>query len=716
MRGDNLSILMMKYLFCLLLLVGSFSAWSQVSDSLRRIKLYVKPMGDSVALRWVLADDALWLKGIAQGYDIYRKEIGGGVRKINDTAIKPISVLEWAYRNSHLENGEKVLNDSLPEAEQVALGMIYPDEMGLEMGTPNTSGEVAFSDNEAATRCFYHNVACLRSGAAAQISGLLYYDTAINPSEKYTYYLALSGSSVSESLDSANLYSTDKLVLPQPEIVKDFTNKKKAVLYWDMLDTTFATVASYHVFRSVSKNGPYKQMTLKPILALTDIARKDSAYVHFADESLKKGQTYYYKIQGKDVFGALTPFSAEYKVTEKAYLRYAPVFKAAINVGSEYNALKWEISAEDLPNVNHVSVLRSASHNGPFQEISPKLKAEMQDYIDKDYQNVSFYKIAVIGNALDTIVSQPRAVIIKDTFPPSVPVMVSAACDSLGVVRVEWKHGRERDLKQINLFRANKRTQEFSRIASIVRDSSVLTGEFMDTVFYDTISLRMLDDAVYYKVMAFDSKYNQSPFSESIKAFRYDTLPPNPPVIKSVENEDGYIELKWACSSSSDVVVTYLYKRFVGESEWHEFKKFGACSGDELMSVRDSSVLPKKKYEYALQSEDDAGLQSELSQKFAVQAYENGARPEIGNFVATANKRKHTVKLSWEYAQPGLEKFYIYKSKNQGKFQICASVMPSQQEFYDSSTGAGHEYRYKIKAIYTDGGESPVTDAIVVKY
>jgi fibronectin type 3 domain-containing protein len=311
-----------------------------------------------------------------------------------------------------------------------------------------------------------------------------------------------------------------------------------------------------------------------------------------------------------------------------------------------------------------------------------------------------------VGQGGDSLWTSPTYIQISDSIPPAAAIMLEAVCDSNGFVKITWKHHGEQDLHAFKLYRANYQNEEFSRVAAIER---------VDTIYYDTVALGTLTEQMYYKILAYDDSYNPSPFSNVIKAKRYDIIPPTSPVFSILRSDSTGIHLTWGNSSSEDVIKTVLYRKLRDESTWHEYKVFAKDTA-KYTSFTDDKLYKGQWYEYTLQAFDDDKLMSGYTPSVQLKAFDNGIRPEIIKVSNKLDKRKKINKIKWVYPHQGVELYQIYRATNDGKLIILKSVQATQLEFYDTQLTAGRLYRYRIKAVYKDGGESPFSTELKVQF
>jgi hypothetical protein len=686
-------------------------------------KLYAKPMIDSILLRWQVYDDKVWDAQLKLGFDIYRKSQSGIVVKINDSIIKALNPQEFALRYLKIpviKDTVKYLqeNANTPEPDfasiykpditaQKAMGLLFANELGATIPMPGKDEFMYFGDDPTAIRSLFHSMLCLSNREAAIVSGLFYADKKIIKGEKYTYFLTKAGKGLDGILAQTTLSSTDPYVFKKPLLKKDYYSRGRVILAWDKIDTLVQFIPIYNVYRSDEKKAGYKKLNVEPIYALYDgPSIIDTMLVSSTDTTIEKGKSYYYKVRGVDVFGEYSPYSEPYLVSPKIPMEYAPLIIEIKKVGSPYQInLKWQIQPKDEENVASIQLFKSTKQDTLFVPLSIKFKLSDRNYSDKNLTKNNYYKLLMIGKAGDSLWSSPAYMLVPDSIPPAAPVIKSAICDSLGRVTITWSHNKEIDLYGFYIYKGNYKNEEFARIANILR---------VDTIYVDTISLRVMDDAVYYEVVALDDSYNRSLSSNIMRAKRYDTIKPTSAVFRTFKSTKKGILLEWGNSSSFDVVKTTLYRKLKGEIDWHVYKVF-ARDQDKYSTFIDTLLQKGYWYEYKLQTTDDDNLVSNFSNTLTIKAYDDGIRAEIKNVKLKSNTRKGIVKISWEYGYVGVKNFQIFRGADGKKPIILKSITANTYEFYDTEIRPGKTYTYIIKAEFNDGGESPFTKPIIVQ-
>jgi hypothetical protein len=154
---------------------------------------------------------------------------------------------------------------------------------------------------------------------------------------------------------------------------------------------------------------------------------------------------------------------------------------------------------------------------------------------------------------------------LEDSVPPLAPTGLTGFIDTTGLVVLAWNKNTERDLGGYRVFRSNFRSAEFSQV----------TSEPVDTeIFKERIPLQNLSKAVYYKILAFDTRFNPSGYSTVIRLLKPDIVPPVPPVIKSWKANQDKLLIAWTPSASKDVSDYTLKIKRSEETEWTSTKSF----------------------------------------------------------------------------------------------------------------------------------------------
>ncbi|MEX1190240.1 MAG: hypothetical protein WED33_13355 [Bacteroidia bacterium] len=106
---------------------------------------------------------------------------------------------------------------------------------------------------------------------------------------------------------------------------------------------------------------------------------------------------------------------------------------------------------------------------------------------------------------------------------------------------------------------------------------------------------------------------------------------------------------------------------------------------------------------------DSTNLRSDETSVISVRTYDNGSRPSITEINLNYDVEKKAATLTWKYNQPGEYSILVYRAlpgKSLTKFKM---LQGNEQVFEDYQCSIKGQYDYALKAIFKDGGESPIS-------
>jgi len=423
----------------------------------------------------------------------------------------------------------------------------------------------------------------------------------------------------------------------------------------------------------------------------------------FRDEELENYQVYTYRFYGHTIFGERIRFAEVDAMPRDRTPPEAPRLLTLEHHAPREVLLEWEMNDPPAPDLMGFVIGRAPRPDEGFEIIHPELLHEnTRSFTDTTFieGQLNYYVIQAVDTALNVSSSIPAAVTLIDTIPPVKPVFISGSVDSLGVVTLEVEKNSEPDLMGYRLFKANDPTHEFSVIYEGFVVSDTLR-EDIPTMFTDTITLNSLTPKVYYKVMALDFNFNQSPFSDIMEIERPDTIPPTTPVFTRVVNSTTSVELHFALSESIDVVAHSIYRNTALEEPWEHFADLDSDQ-DRFM---DEDVEQGTTYYYSLRALDNAGLYSDFARPVRGKAYDDGVRPVPENLLVTTEE--DTLTLTWEYPTEPTDRFFvIFRVNEAGQVR---QVTRTEDLSFTGDYDPDETYRFAIKAFTYDGGESPLS-------
>jgi fibronectin type 3 domain-containing protein len=301
----------------------------------------------------------------------------------------------------------------------------------------------------------------------------------------------------------------------------------------------------------------------------------------------------------------------------------APFLISATHIKPGLVELRWEITGKPATDLTGFMIKRGVSENGDYNLISKGiLPPASRSFTDEgfDQGGPNYYIVAAVDTAGNSSHSYPAYVTLIDSIPPAVPVISSAKIDSLGKIIIKVKPNTEKDFMGYQLLKANAREHEFSVVTETFKDSLGRTTFIMN----DSTTLNTLTKNIYYKVIAFDTHFNQSEPSKIIELTKRDTIPPVSPLITGFAVKDSSVVIRFANSSSEDAVRNILLRR---ESAGSKFDTVFSNTNFRILSFTDSKIEAGKQYEYAMIAKDDGGLSSRISKSIQVKTLQNNRIP-----------------------------------------------------------------------------------------
>ncbi|MBU6324545.1 MAG: hypothetical protein KJS92_03580, partial [Bacteroidetes bacterium] len=269
-----------------------------------------------------------------------------------------------------------------------------------------------------------------------------------------------------------------------------------------------------------------------------------------------------------------------------------------------------------------------------------------------------------------------------------------------GIVTLRWKSNKESDLQGYLIYFSNSPKAEFSGLVNTPME---------DTLFFDTLSLRMLNRDVYYGIEAVDHRMNRSGMTAMVKVLRPDTLPPVEPVFRSYQVGDSFIRLVWFPSSSIDVTNQLLTRQnsATGEIITLKFKPTDS-------SYTDDALEAGQLYKYNLFALDESNNRSPIGTTLELKTYRNTFLNPVKGFNAVYDSLSRVVIIRWEIPELPAKKTIIYKGSSPET--VSATPIPvkeDEHEAFDLRPKTGTTY-YSVKIIFENGTQTLLSKPIGV--
>ncbi|MEA5259201.1 hypothetical protein VB264_15500 [Arcicella aquatica] len=684
-----------------------------------KIMLLARNYGDSVVLRWSPNMPAYWLMGTVRGYIIERTEYTKDNQQGTRQLLTPKPLKPWTFEQ---------MKNRLAEDEK-GIGVVGE----MLYGYPNDKKFVADFFNikkvsqEQNIRFTTTLTAAEFSKKAADAAGLRFVDKSIKKKDAlYTYkvYLAETNiqaqSKVQVDTAQAVIEAGQSFLTFAPFVEKPENGDRTTTLIWQRLGPEGDFSAFYIEKSEDGKNfkrvnqTPFvmgkpdpKQLEKDTLLKAQFAKWENKAF--YVDSLAKNYHKYYYRIRGIDSFGEESkPSESIVAMGKDLTAPKSPDDFRAKNVNNTSIVLTWKKDIKE-PDLKGYVIGRGATVNGPFkpitQHIIPPNALTFTDIEPQAYIG-DYYIIASVDTAGNLAYTLPIAGGIEDRLPPSFPTDLVGKADSLGRVTLSWKSPNNPDVASFKIYRSYTPANQYYNQITPVGISR--------TTFTDTLAIKMLNEHVYYRVVAIDLSNNHSAYSEPLNVKLPDRNPPTTPVIKEVLVTDKGVSLLILVSESEDVVSHIIFRK-EGNNEWVSIKEI--TKEQSILSplmYEDESVASNKAYQYAVVAKDDDGLLSPKSFPIPVKYFRKTDYQGVSKIDAKVDSEKKQITLSWSPIVNQLFSHYlIYRAINGGGLEMVASSRESN--YVDKDYKTENNYQYVIKVAYQDGKFSMLSERITVQ-
>ncbi|MDF1694445.1 MAG: hypothetical protein P1U56_01345, partial [Saprospiraceae bacterium] len=454
---------------------------------------------------------------------------------------------------------------------------------------------------------------------------------------------------------------------------------------------------SYILERSESEGGPFVPITNTPYLRIKSNPNSiEESIASHIDSVGVNYKPFYYRITGINPFGIksspsevimgmgvdLTPPGAPYnfKVEEQA---------------DKSIKLTWKKDIKENDFFGYI-VSKASDYQGPYNAIHDgELQFSNTTIIDNNpgVAQRNYYSVAAVDTAGNVSTSMVNIGIISDDSPIQSPTDLTGSIDADGKVNIQWEKCSDPRVIGYKVYSSNSPNHRF-----LMKSGELIKG----TTFSEKISLKTLSERVIYKVAAVNVGFAYSELSEGLELNRPDIVAPSFGVFNGRKIIDDTVTLSWAISHSHDLVQQRLWRKIEG-GEWILLASFDTT----VDSYEDLSLEPKVQYIYALQSVDDAGLESEMSPFITASISGYKELESVKNVTAVYDKDSHEIKIRWDYPRSEDYTFLVYKSIDALKLSALKKVSESNS-YHDKRIKKDKIYRYGIRVISKDGMESPI--------
>ncbi|MBL7828046.1 MAG: fibronectin type III domain-containing protein [Saprospiraceae bacterium] len=687
----------MKKLICILLCLTAGIGTLRAQAQKAQLKLIGAAIGDSVVLRWAVANQPGWMPALVSGFILERTVLDSKNKVVGKPAqrLSPDTIHPWPYSSLETRMNRR---DTFA---MLAAQCLYGESMRTVQPADDFIGALQQAGDEADNRYGYAQMAADFSAHAADLLGLRWVDRDVKPGKKYLYTLycaALDGQVWSDT--AWYVIKPEEHVplepMPAPTLI---SGEKEIAISWKKLPN----YSGYYVERS-NDGVHFKRLNQTPYMDWTPKERSVSDTLSWIDSVGINYKPFYYRVSGISPFALVSPpgqvakGNASDKTPPPAILELR-----AENPTEGVVELTWE-TPPLLEPLRGIVVARTTDPVIPYTWLNQEvLPAQTTRFTDKQAwpYGTNFYTVGLVDTAGNIAWSNEYPVVMTDFAPPAQPFGLQGRIDTAGQVFLSWNLGADPDLKGYQIYAANQADHAFLPLSQTLIE---------DTVFQYKIDLYNLTEHIYYKVKAFDHHLKASVFSEALEVKKPDIIPPDAPVFDDYKLTENGVYLHWRPASSKDLQSQRLLRR-KSEGQWDVVAQMPATT----TAYTDTLLQAGQMWEYALQAVDDAGLLSEPSFPIKIKTPPSGKKQGVTQLRGRWDEDKKRIRLDWELTSTPCERVLIYRGFNDGGLEMLQSAGQSVTHFEDPKTIYPGLYAYALRPIYPDGTEGPLTEIITIR-
>lgn len=680
-------------LFLSFVLLSGYSKDNKEKNS--KIHMSYFKTNNSVLLRWAPDSPIAWKLCNKYGYQVERfimkrdnKLLVNSERSVLIDKITHLPLALW-------ENPSDTSMSAAVAAEAIFGSSFEVDSKNTDiMSMVNMSREL---DNRFSFGLFSAD----NSFEVAKMMGLGFDDSKVKNNEAYLYKVYSLVPTEVAKIDTAFVFvdmSRDNIMPHIGDVAAKFGNKD-VTISWKQSDL-IGFYTSFVVERSVNDNKHFESLNSIPYVSTSKSSSKEPKNGYYADTLPQVGINYYYRVKGKNPFGFYSPYSDTICVETYTKFTTKPAITSAEVIDNKQVVVKWDFPIEYNMLSKGFRIMVSTAINKDFKPVNDILiKPHIREFTITNPNRVNYIVVEAIDAGDNNYSSMPQMALLKDLIPPAKPAGLSGTVDSLGNVKLNWTPNADDDLLGYRVYFANNPDDEYSQITK-----EALT----DATFNYKVPLNTLNNFIYFKVQAIDQSFNRSIISDYSKVVKPDTIPPTTPVIAVAEYANGAVYIKWHKSYSNDVKAEYLLRFNNSEKPDTILRVFGGSQ-----EYSDANINEGQKYRYTVVAKDNSNNFSRNPIVVAVKIPKKDI--SIKNpFTAVADRVQNQILIEWSYSKTNA--VYIYRAEADGKYRMIKTIIGYENSFADKNVKLNITYKYRLRATFTDGTNTKMSDEIVVNF
>jgi len=628
-----------------------------------------------IRIKWFIEESLL-----PDGVHVYRKQKGGSWKKLTDQPFKKgqYDIPEQAFEQDH----------NLQEYVTIADNIERKDLKGM------TQAMIMIK----ATQSTHY----------ARYLGIEYHDKNVEPGKAYQYkIMKITGAGEERVGTTSPLKVQPHRPGPPPDNIQVKAKDQQVNIKWDPNKMRFLGV---NIYRKTEKQDTFEKISEYPVITSKRQGpggKMSYPDIFFKDDSLENGITYYYQIEALDYFGRSLQLSKSFKArpTDQTPPPSPEFLKAEVTKLTVF--LTWE--NKYAPDIKGYRVYRSLNPDTNFTRVHKGLlNINTQSFEDKvPAPGNYYYHVAAVDSSGNEGESYNTMAKVMDIYPPDKPTGLYTVADT-GVIKLHWQPNTEKDLLGYKVYRTVRKDDEDHYV--------LITGEAIpDTTYTDSLP-KSAKNKFLYRVVAIDSAFNKSEYSDFSSNNMPDVIPPAKPFIKDIAVTDNdYLEVQWIPNEDQDLKGYNIYR----EREDDSLNKKKQLNADILAPIvehfTDRWANPGVEYRYFLEAIDSAGNTSALSNAFPGKIPEK--QPEAAKNVIKrfrARNRDDDNILRWGVDEP--EDYIgciVFRKEEGGRYRPLNSLS-KDTKYKDTNYKAGTTYFYQVRAYHEKRGISRSKEEKVV--
>ena len=651
---------------------------SYAQEKKNLLKMNARAQEDKILLRWAIASPIEWQKAHQKGFYLSRYTIKrDGVvltapekKTLTLAPLKPEPLEQWM---------ELIQKDNYAA---IVAQAIYGDSFEMDKSNQGAVSRIVSVAEELQQRYTFALYSADMSFTAAVKAGWGFVDTNVKKNEEYAYQLTVANTDYVSPVSYA-ISLKEHYALPAPTDFMAIPDDRKIVLSWDY--ETFKTMYTSFMVEKSDDGVHFAPIANTPLVNLNDKPNAPAKRMYYVDTLSANNQKRYYRLYGVSSFGEKGELTKTISTQGIKSIIKPPRFINYNIINENSCELEWEYPKVAEGDTQHFELSLAEKDAGPYKVVATAVTTNTRRYKYDDLGASNYFKITAVGKNKQRLTSQSMLVQPIDSIPPAMPEGLEGKIDTLGVVTLKWKANTEKDLLGYRILRANNKNEEFIDIYH----KAYRTNEYVDSV-----SLKMLNKKVYYRIMAEDRRYNLSEASAILVLEKPDVIPPAAPIFKNYTSKGGKVVLNWIRSYSDDVALHSLQRRAQGTKEWKEIKRFANL---DIETYTDTGLERNKNFEYAILAQDTNGLWSSIAHSTVTVKVQDFRPVEVlKNVTGVANREERVIVLSWGYASKtkDIVSVSIYKTVKGGEPTLWKELPATFTKIIDRNLKMNSEYEY----------------------